>query len=422
MNYFSVFKEKGLRKKIFFTLFMLFIFRLGALIPVPGVDTSIVSQIVEGNDLLSLYNMLVGGSFASLTLFALGVGPYITASIVIQLLSYDNIVPHFTDLSKSGEVGRKVLSKYTKALALFLATIQAVGITFGLILNTLKEKTPLSITLVILTLVAGSMFLLWIGDKITEKGIGNGTSLIIFFGIISRMPNDVITIVKGLKNNSINPYVLAVVLFVSFLVIIGVTFIQEGTRKVPLQYSTKVVGRKTYGGQESHIPLKVNQSGVMPVIFASSLLALPQTIAIFANQETQDFVSKYLSQTGDYFWVYLLLEVILIVLFSYFYTLLSFNTEEIANNLKNSGGFIPGIRPGKPTQDYLSKISSRLTLAGAIFLSIIVIIPSVISKFTSIYLTLTGTSILIVVGVALEIGRQIESNLVVRNYSSIFKK
>ena len=422
MNYFSVFKEKGLRKKIFFTLFMLFIFRLGALIPVPGVDTSIVSQIVEGNDLLSLYNMLVGGSFASLTLFALGVGPYITASIVIQLLSYDNIVPHFTDLSKSGEVGRKVLNKYTKALALFLATIQAVGITFGLILNTLKEKTPLSITLVILTLVAGSMFLLWIGDKITEKGIGNGTSLIIFFGIISRMPNDVITIVKGLKNNSINPYVLAVVLFVSFLVIIGVTFIQEGTRKVPLQYSTKVVGRKTYGGQESHIPLKVNQSGVMPVIFASSLLALPQTIAIFANQETQDFVSKYLSQTGDYFWIYLLLEVMLIVLFSYFYTLLSFNTEEIANNLKNSGGFIPGIRPGKPTQDYLSKISSRLTLAGAIFLSIIVIIPSVISKFTSIYLTLTGTSILIVVGVALEIGRQIESNLVVRNYSSIFKK
>ena len=422
MNYFSVFKEKGLRKKIFFTLFMLFIFRLGALIPVPGVDTSIVSQIVEGNDLLSLYNMLVGGSFASLTLFALGVGPYITASIVIQLLSYDNIVPHFTDLSKSGEVGRKVLNKYTKALALFLATIQAVGITFGLILNTLKEKTPLSITLVILTLVAGSMFLLWIGDKITEKGIGNGTSLIIFFGIISRMPNDVITIVKGLKNNSINPYVLAVVLFVSFLVIIGVTFIQEGTRKVPLQYSTKVVGRKTYGGQESHIPLKVNQSGVMPVIFASSLLALPQTIAIFANKETQDFVSKYLSQTGDYFWIYLLLEVMLIVLFSYFYTLLSFNTEEIANNLKNSGGFIPGIRPGKPTQDYLSKISSRLTLAGAIFLSIIVIIPSVISKFTSIYLTLTGTSILIVVGVALEIGRQIESNLVVRNYSSIFKK
>lgn len=421
MNLFSVFKQKDLRKKIFYTLFMLFIFRVGALIPVPGVDSEVIANLVEGNDLLSLYNMLVGGAFSSFTLFALGVSPYITASIIIQLLTYD-VVPHFSELSKSGEVGRKILNRYTKLMALLLAVIQAVGITFGFVVGTLKDKTPLSITLVVLTLVASSMFLIWIGEKITEKGIGNGSSLIIFFGIITRIPSEVMSLVDGVKDGTINPWVLSAVLFVSFLVIIGVIFIQEGIRKIPVQYAQKVVGRKTYGGQESHIPLKINQSGVMPVIFASSILALPQTIAIFLNTNAQNFVAKYLSPTGEYFWIYLLFEVVLIVFFAYFYTTLSFNTEEIANNLKNSGGFIPGIRPGKPTQQYLENISSRLTLAGAVFLSVIVIIPSIISNYTSIYLTLTGTSILIVVGVALEVVRQLESNLVVRSYSSIFKK
>ena len=421
MNLVSVFKQKDLRKKIFYTLFMLFIFRVGALIPVPGVDSSVISSLVEGNDLLSLYNMLVGGAFSSFTLFALGVSPYITASIIVQLLTYD-VVPHFVELSKSGEVGRKILNRYTKLIALLLAVIQAVGITFGFVVNTLKDRTPLSITLVILTLVASSMFLIWIGEKITEKGIGNGSSLIIFFGIITRLPSEIMGLIDGVKDGSINPWVLSIVLFVSFLVIIGVVFIEEGVRKIPVQYATKVVGRKTYGGQESHIPLKINQSGVMPVIFASSILALPQTIAMFMNEDAQNFVQKYLSPAGEYFWIYLLFEVALIVFFAYFYTTLSFNTEEIANNLKNSGGFITGIRPGKPTQEYLENISTRLTLAGAVFLSVIVIIPSIISNFTSIYLTLTGTSILIVVGVALEIVRQLESNLVVRSYSSIFKK
>ena len=421
MNLVSVFKERDLRRKIFFTLFMLFVFRIGALIPVPGVDASKITSLVEGNDLLSLYNMLAGGAFSNFTLFALGVSPYITASIVVQLLTYD-VVPYFKELSKSGEVGRKILNKYTKVISLFLAIIQAVGITFGLVMDTLKDKSPLSITLVIMTLVAGSMFLIWIGDKITEKGIGNGSSLIIFFGIITRLPGEAMGLVENVKSGITNPWVLAGVLFVSFLVILGVVFIQEGVRKIPVQYATKVVGRKTYGGQESHIPLKINQSGVMPVIFASAILALPQTIALFINTEAQSFVQRYLSPTGEYFWIYLLFEVLLIVFFAYFYTTLSFNTEEIANNLKNSGGFIPGIRPGKPTQEYLSKISTRLTLAGAVFLSVIVIIPSIISNYTSIYLTLTGTSILIVVGVALEIVRQLESNLVVRSYSSIFKR
>ena len=421
MNIKEVFKMKDLRRKILFTLFMLFIFRMGAIIPVPGVDSSIISSMVEENSLLSLYNMMVGGAFSNFTLFALGIGPYITAGIIIQLLTKAEI-GNLEDLSKSGEVGRKKINAYTKYLALFLALVQSIGMTFGFVINALKDNSPLSITTVVLTLMASSMFLIWISDKITERGLGNGSSMIIFFGIISRLPSETINIVNSLKEKTINPWLLALVLLISLIVIIGVVFIQEGVRKIPVQYSKQVIGRKTYGGQSSHIPMKINQSGVMPVIFASSILALPQTIAMFMGSDVQNFVAKYLSQNGEYFWIYLLLEVFFIVLFSYFATTLSFSTEDIANNLKNSGGFIPGIRPGKPTEEYLEKILKRLTLAGAFFLSIIVMIPAITGKLSNIYLTLTGTSLLIVVGVALEIVRQLKSNLIVRNYSSIFSK
>lgn len=419
MNIKEVFKMKDLRKKIFFTLFMLFIFRMGAIIPIPGVDSSVISSLVEGNNLLSLYNMMVGGAFSNFTLFTLGIGPYITAGIIIQLLTKAEI-GNLEDLSKSGELGRKKINAYTKYLALFLSLIQSVGITFGFVISSLKDNSALSITTVILTLVASSMFLIWVSDKITERGIGNGSSLIIFFGIISRLPSEAINITNSVKENIINPWLLGLVLIISLLVIIGVVFIQEGVRKIPIQYSKQVSGRKTYGGQSSHIPLKINQAGVMPVIFASSILALPQTIAIFAGENVQNFVAKYLSQNGEFFWIHLLLEVFFIVMFSYFATTLSFSTEDIANNLKNSGGFIPGIRPGKPTEQYLEKILKRLTLAGAFFLSIIVMIPAITGQMSNIYLSLTGTSLLIVVGVALEIVRQLKSNLIVRSYSSIF--
>lgn len=419
MNIKEVFKMKDLRKKIFFTLFMLFIFRMGAIIPIPGVDSSVISSMVEGNNLLSLYNMMVGGAFSNFTLFTLGIGPYITAGIIMQLLTKAEI-GNLEDLSKSGEVGRKKINAYTKYLALFLAVIQSVGITFGFVINSLKDSSPLSIITVILTLVASSMFLIWVSDKITERGIGNGSSLIIFFGIISRLPSETITIANNVKENTINPWLLGLVLLISLIVIIGVVFIQEGIRKIPVQYSKQVSGRKIYGGQSSHIPLKINQAGVMPVIFASSILALPQTIAIFAGENVQNFVAKYLSQNGEFFWIHLLLEVFFIVMFSYFATTLSFSTEDIANNLKNSGGFIPGIRPGKPTENYLEKILKRLTLAGAFFLSIIVMIPAITGQLSHIYLSLTGTSLLIVVGVALEIVRQLKSNLIVRSYSTIF--
>ncbi|MGL5642681.1 MAG: preprotein translocase subunit SecY [Paraclostridium sp.] len=413
-------KIKDVRRKILYTLMMIVIFRIGCTIPVPGVNRDIIKGMVDGNGLLSLYNMFTGGAFSSFTLFALGISPYITASIIIQLLTIG--FPSLEELQKSGEEGKKKINKYTKYTALGLAIIQAIGITLGIVRRALQTDSVFFIVTVIVTLISASMLLMWMGDKITEKGLGNGSSVIIFIGIISRIPQDITQAIGQFNSGSIGLWVLIVMVIVSLLTVAAVTYIQEATRKIPVQYAKRVVGRKTYGGQNSHIPMKVNQSGVIPVIFASSLLAFPQTIAIFMGKDAQAFVTKFLSPSGEPgFWIYLVIEVVLIIFFSYFYTTISFNTEDITNNMKNSGGFIPGIRPGKPTMDYLNRILSRLTLAGALFLAVIAVIPSVISKFTGIHLTMAGTSLLIVVGVALELKRQLESNLVMRSYQGFLK-
>lgn len=413
-------KIKDVRRKILYTLMMIVIFRIGCTIPVPGVNRDIIKGMVDGNGLLSLYNMFTGGAFSSFTLFALGISPYITASIIIQLLTIG--FPSLEELQKSGEEGKKKINRYTKYTALGLAIIQAIGITLGIVRRALQTDSVFFIVTVIVTLISASMLLMWMGDKITEKGLGNGSSVIIFIGIISRIPQDITQAIGQFNRGSIGLWVLIVMIIVSLLTVAAVTYIQEATRKIPVQYAKRVVGRKTYGGQNSHIPMKVNQSGVIPVIFASSLLAFPQTIAIFMGKDAQAFVTKFLSPTGEPgFWIYLVIEVVLIIFFSYFYTTISFNTEDITNNMKNSGGFIPGIRPGKPTMDYLNRILSRLTLAGALFLAVVAVIPSVISKFTGIHLTMAGTSLLIVVGVALELKRQLESNLVMRSYQGFLK-
>ncbi|MDU1203810.1 MAG: preprotein translocase subunit SecY [Clostridiales bacterium] len=413
-------KVKDVRRRILYTLMMILIFRIGTTIPVPDVNTSIISSLVSGNSLLALYNMFTGGAFSNFTLFALGIGPYITASIIIQLLTvgFDSL----KELQKSGEEGRKKMNMYTKYTALVLAIIQAVGITLGVIKSALTSDSIFSIATVIMTLVSASMILMWMGDRITEKGLGNGSSIIIFVGIISRIPSDLISVVKSVQSGTLVLW-LAIVLAVIMLVTIAlVTFINEAVRKIPVQYAKKVVGRKLYGGQNSHIPMKVNQSGVMPIIFASSLLAFPQTIALFMGKNAQNFVSTYLSTSGDIgFWIYRSLEVLLIVFFSYFYTTISFNVDDIAENMKNNGGFIPGIRPGRPTVDYLSKILSRITLAGALFLAVIAMIPAFTVHFMSVNMSLAGTSILIVVGVALELKRQLESHLVMRSYQGFLK-
>lgn len=399
---------------------MILIFRIGTTIPVPGVNTSIIKGMVGSNSLLSLYNMFVGGAFSNFTLFALGIGPFITASIIIQLLTigFDSL----KELQKSGEEGRKKMNLYTRYTALALGFIQATGITLGIVKGALVYKNAFFIITVIVTLVAGSMLVMWMGERITEKGLGNGSSIIIFVGIISRIPADLMGTVENVQDGNLALWAAILVAIVMLITITAVTFINEAVRKIPVQYAKRVVGRKLYGGQSSHIPMKVNQSGVMPIIFASSLLAFPQTIALFMGENAQTFVSTYLSTSSNVgFWIYRSLEVLLIVFFSYFYTTISFNTEDIAENMKNNGGFIPGIRPGKPTIDYLNKILSKLTLAGAVFLAIIAMIPAFTVHFLNIQMALAGTSILIVVGVALELKRQLESHLVMRSYQGFLK-
>lgn len=413
-------KLKDVRRKILYTLMMIVVFRIGASIPVPGVNTDYIKAMVGDNSLLSLYNMFTGGAFSNFTLFALGIGPSITASIIIQLLTIG--FESLEELQKSGEEGKKKINKYTKYIALVLAFVQATAITLGIVKNALISKSAFFVITVILTLVSASMMLMWIGDKITEKGLGNGGSVIIFIGIISGIPKDVIATVQKVQSGDIQIWAALLLAVVILITIAAVTYIQEATRKIPVQYAKRVVGRKMYGGQSSHIPMKVNQSGVIPVIFASSLLAFPQTIAMFMGADAQSFVQTYLSPVSSPgVWIYRSLEVLLIVFFSYFYTTVSFNTEDIANNMKNNGGFIPGIRPGQPTIDYLNRILSRLTLAGALFLAAIVMVSAIIMFFMKLNISLVGTSLLIVVGVALELKRQLESNLVMRSYQGFLK-
>ena len=416
----QAFQVKEIRKKIIFTFLMVVVFRMGTTIPVPGIDTSIIQKMVANNSLLGLYNMFSGGAFSNFTIFALGIGPYITASIIIQLLQAG--FESLKELQKSGEEGKKKISKYTRMTALALAIIQALGITLGIVRSALKVNSPFFIITVILTLVAGSMMVMWLGDRITEKGIGNGSSVIIFIGIISRLPLDGIAIQQRVVAGQLHWPEVTAVIVVILLTITGVTFISESTRKIPVQYAKRVVGRKMYGGESSHIPMKVNQSGVMPIIFASSILALPQTIALLGGPKVQQAVNTFFNlSTNKGFWTYRSIEIVLIILFSYFYNTISFNTEDITKNMKNSGGFIPGIRPGKPTEKYLNGILSKLTIVGAAFLGIMALIPALITQYMQIPVNFGGTSLLIVVGVELELKRQLESNLVMKNYQGFLK-
>ena len=408
-------QKKEIRSKLIFTFLMVILFRVGTTIPVPGIDTAMIKQMVEGNDLLSLYNMFTGGAFGNFTLFALGIGPYITATIIIQLLTIG--FESLKELQKSGEEGKKRMDWYTRCTALVLAIIQAVGITLGVIRPALKSNNTFFIISVVVTLVSASMFVMWMADKITQHGIGNGSSVIIFVGIISRIPLDFIALVEQVKAGSVEPWKAALLVIIVLLTIFGVTYIQESTRKIPVQYAKRIAGRNLVDGENSHIPMKVNQSGVMPIIFASSILALPQTIALFMGPDAQQFVQQYLSGvTEKGFWIYRGLEVLLIVFFSYFYTAISFNVEDVTKNMKQSGGFIPGVRPGKPTEEYLSGILNKLTLVGAFFLGIIAMIPALMTHYMLIQMSLAGTSLLIVVGVALEMKRQLEANMVMTNY------
>ena len=418
----NAWKIPDLRKRITFTFIMLAVFRLGAVIPVPGINIAQVKSIVEGAGLLSFFDLISGGAFGDMTIFALGVSPYITASIIIQLLTM--AIPSLEELAKEGEEGSKKINQYTRYATIVLSLIQAVGISVGLFRSALINKDVFSIITVVLTLTAGTSFLMWLGEEITEKGVGNGISLLIFAGIVSKLPDGIKNTIALAKQGELNILSIAMFVVMVLLIIIGVIAIQEGTRKIPVQYAKRVVGRKMYGGQSSHIPLKVNQAGVIPVIFAMSMLQFPHTISYFIGKEGKfaHFLNTWLSPSvvpGVF--VYNLLSALLIIFFTYFYTAATFNPVEIAINMKKNGGFIPGIRPGKPTSEFLNKILTRITLAGALFLAIITIVPTIVMSATKIPISFGGTAVLIVVGVALETMKQIEAQLLMRHYQGFLK-
>ncbi|MFA5634993.1 MAG: preprotein translocase subunit SecY [Anaerovoracaceae bacterium] len=415
-------KIADIRKKIIFTLLMLMVFRLGSNIPVPGIDRAILEDVFSGDlGLLSLFDLFSGGAFSNFTIFALSITPYITASIILQLLTI--AIPKLEAMAKEGTEGKKKIAQYTRYLTVVLAFVQAIGMTLGLFRQAVPDKSLFNITVIVLTLSAGTAFLMWLGEQINENGIGNGISLIIFGGIIARAPSAVHNTWLSFQAGEVG--LLSIILFLIFalLVVVGIVMVQQGQRRIPVQYAKRVVGRKMYGGQSTHIPMKVNQAGVIPVIFSLSLLQFPLTLTyFFPGTGFNDFVTKWLSPAGNPgVWVYAIFNIILIVFFTYFYTSVTFNPMEVANNMKANGGFIPGIRPGRSTVEYLNKVMTRITFVGAIFLGLVATLPTLIQEFTALQIGFGGTSLLIAVGVALDTMKQLETQMVMRNYQGFLK-
>lgn len=413
-------KIPDLRRRILYTAAMLAVFRAGSFIPVPGVNASALAQAlgVDQGNIFGFLNLFTGGALARFTVFAQGVSPYITASIVINLLTI--VIPSLEELSKEGPEGRKKIAQYTRWATVVLALIQAFGTTMmARSWGVTSNPSFFGLTLIMLTLTAGTMLTVWLGEKISEKGIGNGISLLIFVNIVAAMPAGFINALKAVGEGGLNIFSLIAYLLISVVVIAAVVMITQGERRVPVQYAKRVVGRKVYGGQSTHIPLKVNQAGVIPVIFASSVLTFPLTLAQFIPGVNA--VNRWIGYgTFGYNFLY----VILVIFFTYFYTAVTFNPIEVADNMKKNGGYIPGLRPGKPTADYLDKVLSRITLPGAFFLAGIAVLPFVVAAVTRIpsnILYFGGTGLLIIVGVALDTMQQIEAHLLMRHYEGFLK-
>jgi len=410
----SAVKAEDTRKKILFTLMMFLVFRIGTHIPVPNINSEIIHQLTEQAKLLGFFDMISGGAFKNFSIFAMSITPYINASIIMQLLTV--IIPKLEQLAKED---RKKIAEYTRYLTVVLAFVQAIGVSFGF-KGALVNDSIGSIALVALTLTAGTACLMWIGELITEKGIGNGISLIIFAGIVSRIPNGCLTLYSYIvEKGAIGVLVVLLFAVIALAAIVAVVAIQEGQRRIPVQYAKRVVGRKVYGGQSTHIPIKVNSAGVIPVIFAMSILMFPGTIAsFFPNSGFAQAITNIFDVSGIF---YNILYALLIVFFTYFYSAISFNPVDVAENIKKNGGFIPGLRPGRPTSDYISKVMSRITLFGAIFLAAIAVLPAIIMGLTGLELYFGGTALLIVVGVALDTMKQLEASLLMRSYEGFMK-
>ncbi|WP_415963639.1 preprotein translocase subunit SecY [Acidaminococcus fermentans] len=409
-------KATELRKKVFFTLAMFIVFRAGTQIPVPGVNAAMIERLFTSGNLFGLLDLFSGGALSKFSIFAMSITPYINASIITQLLTV--VIPTLEEWSKEGAEGAKKINKINRYAAVGLGAIQAIGMAYGL-RAAVNNPDFFSFAMIVITLTAGSLLLMWIGEQITAKGIGNGISLIIFAGIISRLPNGLAVIGRYLQAGTINVFNVLIFAVLAVLMVMFVVAITVAYRKVPVQYAKRIVGRKMYGGHTTYIPLKVNQAGVMPIIFASSVLMFPVTIAQFIKIPWIQKVAGYLAwgtplQTSLY--------ILLILFFTYFYTAVSLNIPDMSDNIKKYGGFIPGLRPGKPTTDYLDKVMNRITLAGAVFLAFIAIMPNMIVWLTGISgVYFGGTALLIVVGVALDTMKQVESMTLMRHYQGFMK-
>lgn len=413
------FKVGDLRKKLLFTLVMFLVFRLGAHIPVPGINTNALQQLLQGQ-LFGFFDIISGGAFKRFSIFAMSITPYINASIIMQLLTI--VVPKLEELNKEGEEGRKIIAQYTRYGTIVLALIQAIGMAFALNKSgALTNPGMVSYIIIAISLTAGTAMLMWIGEMITEKGIGNGISLIIFAGIVARIPSQIHGVGQELSGGIVGAFNILLFIVLALAIIAAVVAVNEGQRRISIQYAKRVVGRKMYGGQSTFLPLKVNAGGVIPIIFAMSLMMFPATIGSWMSQTSafNRFISTYFSYSSV---LYNVLYALLIIFFTYFYVAIIFNPVDVADNIKKYGGFIPGIRPGRPTAEYIDRVLSRLTAAGGVFLALIAILPNFVIGLTGITsLWFGGTALLIVVGVALDTMKQIESHLLLRSYEGFVK-
>lgn len=415
--------NKEVRKRILFTVCMLLLFAVGSNLPVPSINKTVLTQMFSNGNMgvFELFNLFTGGAFKNFTILALGITPYITASIIVQLLTI--AFPYFENLSKEGDTGRKKMASITRYLAVVLALIQAIGLSFGMFKRAIVDQSAINMIMIVMLLTAGTAFLMWLGEQINEFGVGNGMSLLIFAGIVERLPSGVQSIASKMREGELSFIAVIAIVIAVVLLIAGINYVQQGVRKIPVQYAKRVVGRKTYGGQTTHIPMKLNAAGVIPIIFSLSLIQFPLTLTYFKpNASVSVFLSKYLSPSGSVgVYVYGLLNIVLIIAFTYFYTAVIFKPDEVSKNLANAGGMIPGIRQGKETESYLRGIMNRLCLPSALFLAAVATLPTIVSQFTNLNMGFGGTSILIMVGVALDTVQNIENRGLQDKYVGFLK-
>jgi len=412
----TAWRIKELRQRILFTLAMFVVYRVGSAIPIPGTDPSKLAEFFLEDTIFGFINIIGGGNLSNFTIFALGIMPYINASIIMNLLTI--VIPKLKEWSQEGPEGRKKITQITRYGTVVIAIIQALGLSTTIASAAVMDKTLLSYVTIIISLTAGTAFLMWIGELITERGIGNGISLLIFASIVSGFPLGLAMAAEQYRFGQINVLTIVLVIVVMLALIIGIILLDQGQRRVNVQYSKRVVGRKMYGGQATHIPMKVNQAGVIPVIFASVLLSFPQTLVSFIQQPWAQRLAEMLGWGSN---LNLVLYALLIILFTYFYTAVQFDPFQVAGNIKKYGGFIPGLRPGRPTADYLARVTSRLTTVGAFALAFIAVFPIILERLTGMNIVFTGIGMVIVVGVVLETFKQIESHMLMRSYRGFMK-